>query len=196
MVSVVAAPEAHQHHCCSQAADEYSSSVQDRRLGLQQLNDLECPACSGGNCAYHVDGNMKVFVWDHGREPHRLPHSDVFLAGDDDVQRTIQAIDCARVCAFSSPCETSPVCSYVPSAWCACAQVSRNSTVTLGKIASVHDLYGIDAWSSLFFLLLCLSIRAMTGQALQTQRRGRTGLATGCGQLLGMGSSGVRQSKQ
>jgi hypothetical protein len=79
------------------AASEFGNCQLDLRLGVQLLDDLLCPACSGGNCAYHIDGNMKLFVWQRLRELWRAPHSQLFFAGDEDVQLTIQAVDWARV---------------------------------------------------------------------------------------------------
>jgi hypothetical protein len=80
------------------AAEEYSSCQLDLRLGVKQINDLDCPACSGGNCAYHVDSNMKLFVWQRNRQPWRTPHfCGEFFAESADVQRTLQAVDIARV---------------------------------------------------------------------------------------------------
>ena len=89
------------------AADEFSNCQLDLRQGVQLLNDLECPACSGGSCAYHVDGNMKLFVWQRQREPWRAAHSQLFFAKDDDVQLTIQAVDCARVRTLGLPDDSS-----------------------------------------------------------------------------------------
>lgn len=86
------------------AADEYSSCMVDLRMGVKQLNDLECPACSGGNCAYHVDSNMKLFVWDRRRETWRQPHFQEFIAPDTDMQLTLQAVDAARVCVCVCAC--------------------------------------------------------------------------------------------
>lgn len=85
-----------------QAADQYSYCQQDLRLGVQQLNDLECPACSGGDCAYHIDSNMKLFAWLRDREPWRQPHFKEFFAPDADVQLTLNAVDAARV--GGAPC--------------------------------------------------------------------------------------------
>jgi hypothetical protein len=51
----------------------------DLRLGLQRLNDLECPACSGGVAGVHTDSNMKLFTWRRGREPWRQQHYREFF---------------------------------------------------------------------------------------------------------------------
>lgn len=79
------------------AADEYSSCQLDLRLGIKQLNDLDCPACSEGDTAYHIDSNMKTFVWERGRQPWRKPHFTEFFADSADVQTTLQAVDVAKV---------------------------------------------------------------------------------------------------
>jgi hypothetical protein len=79
------------------AAEEYSSCQLDLRLGIKQLNDLDCPACSGGDCAYHIDSNMTLFVWERNRRPWRTPHFREFFAESADVQHTLQAVDIARV---------------------------------------------------------------------------------------------------
>jgi hypothetical protein len=67
----------------------------DMRLGLQRLNDLECPACSGGMAGVHIDANMKLFTWRRGREPWRQQHYREFFADDASVQLTLQALDLA-----------------------------------------------------------------------------------------------------
>ena len=79
------------------AAEQYSYCQHDLRLGVQQLNDLECPACSDGDCAYHIDSNVKLFAWQRNREPWREPHFKEFFAADADVQLTLNAVDAARV---------------------------------------------------------------------------------------------------
>lgn len=80
-----------------QAAEQYSKCRLDLRLGVMQLNDLDCPACSEGGNAYHIDSNMKLFVWDRDRETWRQAHFKEFFAQDADVQLTLQASDAARV---------------------------------------------------------------------------------------------------
>jgi hypothetical protein len=67
------------------------------RLGVQQLDDLTCPACSEGGAAYHIDSNMKLFVWSRNREPWRERHLREFFAADANVQLTLKATDAARV---------------------------------------------------------------------------------------------------
>jgi hypothetical protein len=79
------------------AVDEYSNCRLDMRLGVQQLDDLTCPACSEGGAAYHIDSNMKLFVWDRNREPWREQHFREFFAADADVQLTLKATDAARM---------------------------------------------------------------------------------------------------
>lgn len=79
------------------AAEEYSSCLTDLRLGVKQLNDLDCPACSEGGGTFHIDSNMKLFVWQRRRQQWREPHFREFVAPDADVQLTIKAVDAARV---------------------------------------------------------------------------------------------------
>lgn len=82
-------------HAFRCAHSEYKFCQMDLRLGLQRLNDLECPACSGGMAGVHVDANMKLFTWRRGREPWRQPHYCEFFAENQSVQLTLDALDLA-----------------------------------------------------------------------------------------------------
>ena len=74
---------------------EYKFCQMDLRLGLQRLNDLECPACSAGMAGVHVDANMKLFTWKRGWEPWRPQHYSEFFAEDASAQLSLQALDLA-----------------------------------------------------------------------------------------------------
>jgi hypothetical protein len=74
---------------------EYKFCQLDLRLGLQRLNDLECPACSAGMAGVHIDCNMKLFTWKRGREVWRPPHYNELFADDASVQLSLQALDLA-----------------------------------------------------------------------------------------------------
>ena len=85
---------------------EYSRFQADSRLYLQQINDLECPACSEGLTAVHVDANMKLFTWDRKRELWRKPYHQQFFVPDEDVVNHIAVLDKvlgSKVCACASP---------------------------------------------------------------------------------------------
>jgi hypothetical protein len=74
---------------------EYKFCQTDLRLGLQLLNDLECPACSDGMAGVHIDANMKLFTWLRHRELWRQQHYSEFFADDASVQPSLQALDLA-----------------------------------------------------------------------------------------------------
>ena len=74
---------------------EYKFCQTDLRLGLQLLNDLECPACSDGMAGVHIDANMKLFTWLRHRELWRQQHYSEFFADDASVQLSLQALDLA-----------------------------------------------------------------------------------------------------
>eukprot|EP00775_Hariotina_reticulata_P000077 gene77-biopygen206 len=75
---------------------EFKGCQMDLRLGVQLLNDLQCPACSSGSACVHIDSNMKLFVWERARELWRTARYKEFFVSDDDVQLTIKAADAAR----------------------------------------------------------------------------------------------------
>ncbi|WIA37247.1 hypothetical protein OEZ86_014193 [Tetradesmus obliquus] len=74
---------------------EYKFCQTDLRLGLQLLNDLECPACSEGMAGVHIDANMKLFTWLRHRELWRQQHYSEFFAADASVQLSLRALDLA-----------------------------------------------------------------------------------------------------
>jgi hypothetical protein len=82
-------------HAFRCAHSEYKFCRMDLRLGLQRLNDLECPACSAGMNGAHIDGNNKLFTWKRSRELWRPPHYSELFADDSSVQRTLEALDLA-----------------------------------------------------------------------------------------------------
>lgn len=82
-------------HAFRCAHSEYKFCQSDLRLGLQRLNDLECPACSAGMAGVHIDANMKLFTWRRGREPWRQQHYSELFAEDASVQLSLQALDLA-----------------------------------------------------------------------------------------------------
>lgn len=82
-------------HAFRCAHSEWKFCQLDLRFGLQRINDLECPACSGGFAGVHIDSNMKLYTWLRGREPWRQQHYSEFFADDASVQLSLQALDLA-----------------------------------------------------------------------------------------------------
>lgn len=66
----------------------------DKRREIQQINDLQCAACSPRPHTLHIDANMKLYVWDRQRQPWREPyHSGVLFQDSDECQQHMQDID-------------------------------------------------------------------------------------------------------
>jgi hypothetical protein len=86
------------------AHNEYKKCQVDLRLGLQRLNDLECPACSAGMAGVHIDSNVKLFTWQRRRELWRRQHYSEFFADDSSVQLSLQALDLAMGSRVSTVC--------------------------------------------------------------------------------------------
>lgn len=83
---------------------EFKGCQMDLRLGVQLLNDLQCPACSSGSACVHIDSNMKLFTWNRGRELWRTPRYKEFFVSDTDVQLTVKAADAVRVSRLLQLC--------------------------------------------------------------------------------------------
>lgn len=201
------------------AADEFSSCQLDRRLGVKQLNDLVCPACSKGSWACHIDSNMKLFVWDRMRQEWREPHFREFFAESAEVQLTIKAVDAARVSGWVMSAVKILLCALV-TAWHLCAYDSccdhlrcddRSTPGALWVVeqrshnlcqcgccspsASVVQSWAHATWSNcpcpVVSHVPCLLCRHVLGLTL----RQKTGAATACGLQLVMGSSGGSLSR-
>ena len=66
----------------------------DKRRNLQQINDLQCAACSPWPHTLHIDANMKIYVWNRQRQPRRKSyHNGVLFQDSDECRDHMQDIE-------------------------------------------------------------------------------------------------------
>ena len=93
-VGTIAQGEAVNQTSFTAAYLEWSYSEADKRREIQQINDLQCAACSPRPHTLHVDANMKLYVWNRQRQAWREPyHSGVLFQDSNECQQHMQDID-------------------------------------------------------------------------------------------------------
>lgn len=114
------------HHAFDDAWRAYALAMADVRKGIRLLIDTVCPACSDGCNAIHIDGNLKLFVWERLRELWCLLHCHDFFIDSGAAQLTLAVMDKARVRCCIQPahmraCSDHTDAVYMPTCLCVCA---------------------------------------------------------------------------